>query len=205
MIRKIKKLYRKILRYNLNRNNRNRLENRNITIISANCVGGVIYHELGLEFDSPTINLYFEAQDYVKFVTNLKKYLTYELVEIDSENDYPCALCGDITLHMVHYNSFCEAKAKWEERKERINYENLYFIMVDRDGCKKEDVLKFNELPYKNKVFLTYKDYSGIECAVKIEGTEEGNQIRDICQYKSKFTGKRWLDGFDYVEFLNKK
>ena len=30
-------------------------------------------------------------------------------------------------------------------------------------------------------------------------------QIRDLCQYKSRFTGKRWLDQFDYVTFLNDK
>lgn len=34
-----------------------RLENSDITILSNNCIGGIIYHKLGLRFKSPTINL----------------------------------------------------------------------------------------------------------------------------------------------------
>ena len=141
-IKKIKQKYRSILRSSRDKENRNRLRNENITIISANCVGGVIYHDLGLKFNSPTVNLYFNASDYVKFVSNLTYYLQCELKEIDSEFDYPCALCGDIVLHMVHYQNFEEGKKKWEERIKRINYENLYFIMVDRDGCEEKDIIE---------------------------------------------------------------
>lgn len=205
MNKKIKQKYRKILRWRTDKRNRSLLKNKDITIISANCVGGVIYHDLGLAFYSPTINLFFYAPDYVKFVSNLEHYLHCELIETKSEFDYPCALCDDITLHMVHYQSFEEGKRKWEERIKRINYNNLYFIMVDRDGCDEKDIIAFDNIPYKNKVFLTYKDRPEINCAVCIPESSEGNQIRDLCQYKSRFTGERWLDKFDYVSFLNNK
>ena len=66
MNKKIKQKYRKILRGRIDKKNRSLLKNRDITIISANCVGGVIYHDLGLAFNSPTINLFFSASDYVK-------------------------------------------------------------------------------------------------------------------------------------------
>ena len=204
-IKKIKQKYRSILRSSRDKENRNRLRNENINIISANCIGGVIYHDLGLKFNSPTVNLYFNASDYVKFVSNLTYYLKCELKEIDSEFDYPCALCGDIVLHMVHYHSFEEGKKKWEERIKRINYENLYFIMVDRDGCEEKDIIEFDNLKYEHKVFLTYKEHPEIKCAVCIPKSADGNQIRDLCQFKSKFTGERWLDEFDYVTFLNKR
>ena len=49
-IKKVKQKYRSILRSSRDKENRNRLSNENITIISANCVGGVIYHDLGLKF-----------------------------------------------------------------------------------------------------------------------------------------------------------
>ncbi|MGZ1316735.1 DUF1919 domain-containing protein [Lactobacillus delbrueckii subsp. bulgaricus] len=29
---------------------------------------GVIYHDLGLQFKSPTINLWFKPKDYIKFL-----------------------------------------------------------------------------------------------------------------------------------------
>lgn len=149
--------------------------------------------------------MYFNASDYVKFVSNLTYYLQCELKEIDSEFDYPCALCGDIVLHMVHYQNFEEGKKKWEERIKRINYENLYFIMVDRDGCEEKDIIEFDNLKYEHKAFLTYKEHPEIKCAVCIPKSADGNQIRDLCQFKSKFTGERWLDEFDYVTFLNKR
>lgn len=36
---------------------RRRLRNSSPTIISNNCCAGFIYHDLGLKFNSPTINL----------------------------------------------------------------------------------------------------------------------------------------------------
>ena len=88
----------------------------------------------------------------------------------------------------------------------RTNKKNqLYFIMVDRDGCEEKDIIEFDNLKYKHKVFLTYKEHPEIKCAVYIPDSADGNQIRDLCQFKSKFTGERWLDEFDYVTFLNKR
>jgi len=29
--------------------------------------------------------------------------------------------------------------------------------------------------------------------------------VMDLCKYKSKFTGRRWIDDYDYVGFLNMK
>ena len=37
---------------------RARLVNRDFTLISNNCCAGIIYSDLGLQFTSPTINLY---------------------------------------------------------------------------------------------------------------------------------------------------
>ena len=49
-----------------NRIRREKLKNNDFTIISSECAGGVIYHDLGLRFDSPTINLWFKPDDYLK-------------------------------------------------------------------------------------------------------------------------------------------
>ena len=77
----IKAIYRKALRYRLNKENRNRLvfdRENPFSIISSNCVGGVILHELGLKFNTPTINLFFVPRDYLEFIQNLKYYTTEE-------------------------------------------------------------------------------------------------------------------------------
>lgn len=52
---------------------------RPVSIISQQCIGGGIYHDMGMQFLSPTINLYFEAKDFIKFVENLKHYMNVEI------------------------------------------------------------------------------------------------------------------------------
>ena len=48
----------------------------------------MILHELGERFNSPTVNLFFKAEDYLKFLENLDYYLKHALVEVESEKDY---------------------------------------------------------------------------------------------------------------------
>lgn len=51
---------------------RRRLSNKNFTILSTNCIGGVMYHNLNLKFLSPTINLWISPHDYIKILKVLK-------------------------------------------------------------------------------------------------------------------------------------
>ena len=70
---------------------RTKYTNGNITILSNDCVG-VIYHTLGLRFDSPTINLWLKDDDFLRFCLSLEEYLTAPLVEdlkLSSEYGYP--------------------------------------------------------------------------------------------------------------------
>ena len=204
MNKEIKKKIRKIFRFRLNSKNRKNLRNKDITIISQNCIGGVILHDLGLQFKTPTINLFFSASDYIKFVKNLDYYLYLDFQEIETDYNYPVAKLGDLTLHLVHYHSVEEAEKKWKERVSRINWNNLYFIMADRDGATDYEISEFDNLPFKNKAFLTYKERPDIHSAYCIPNSKDvTDQIIDVCQYKGTFTGRRWIDDFDYVKFLN--
>ena len=47
-----------------------------VTLLSQNCVGGVIYHDVNQKFLSPTVNLYILPKDFIKFVNNLDYYLS---------------------------------------------------------------------------------------------------------------------------------
>lgn len=208
MKKTIKKKYRKCLRYFLNKKNRQRLENKNFTIISSNCIGGVIYNELGLKFQSPTINIYFKASDFVKFCKNLKYYLSLDLKPIIQDQlSYPVMKLGDITLYCVHYKSFEEVIESWDRRKKRVDFDNIFFIMIERDNCTYEDIVEFDNLPYKNKVIFVHKDMPKISSAYHINGTEVTNdknhKVKGLMEYEGKFTGKRYIDEFDYVDFFN--
>lgn len=110
------------------------LDNENFTIISSTCVGGKIYHDLGLRFTSPTINLWIGAKDFLKFVKDLKYYLEdCELSEIkDSNEENPVGILGEgnkkVTIHFTHYPNFKIAKEKWNSRKKRVNYDKIYIF-----------------------------------------------------------------------------
>ncbi len=44
---------------------RKALRNKEFTLLSNNCNGGFIYHDLGLQFLSPTINMFFYHDHYL--------------------------------------------------------------------------------------------------------------------------------------------
>ena len=197
--------YRDLLRFALNKKNRGSLVNHNFSVISSNCVGGVMLHELGLRFNTPTVNLWFSAADYLKFISNLEDYLLKELIEENSSKPYPVGRLGDILINFTHYKSFEEAYQKWNERKKRINKDNLFFIMTQTDDCTDEMVHEFGKIPVQNKVIFTAREFPDVPCAVYLRGTDiDNNSIIDLCQYKSRFTGRRYLDDFDYVAFFNR-
>ena len=107
--------------------------NKNVTIISQNCIGGVIYADLNLPFQSPTINMFIEDENFVKLVEHIKYYMSLTPKPIDDkfsdgELVYPKIAVGDIELCCLHYHNCEDAIKAWNRRKKRINYENIVVI-----------------------------------------------------------------------------
>lgn len=126
-----------------------------LTIFANNCWGGYVYHRLGMKFLSPFIDMYFLDYDYLKFLENPKTYLDKKLVlkEMRYNNNtnsyYPICYCDDILLYFLHYNSFDDAERKWNKRKKRINWNNIFVMMYTEDI---KIAKKFSKLSYKNKI-----------------------------------------------------
>lgn len=190
-------------RKRINDKNRARLTNREVSIIASTCNGGVIYKELGLPFHSPTVNLFFHPKDFLRFCSDLKRYVDAgdELVQIESQKPYPVGRLIDVEMHFMHYTSFEEAKEKWLERSKRICWDNIVLMFTDRDGCTYEDIEAFDKLPYK-KVIFTNKEYPDIKSHFYIKGFEQDESVGILSCRKDRF-GRRYLDDFDYVSFLN--
>lgn len=194
-------VYREWLMYK--KRKRKRLKNPDFSIIACNCVGTFIYYDLGMRFLSPTINLTIGMNDFVKFAENLKWYLEKEIVELKEEKDCPSGMLGDIKIDFVHYESFQEGVRKWEERKKRIHWDNLFFMGTERGDCTYETLRRFDKLPYKNKVIFTHVEYPEISSACYIKGFETEEKLGMILNFKKQFLKRRYLDDFDYVAFLN--
>lgn len=192
----------KYLRKKILKKKRQELNNKEFSLIANNCNGCFISHDLGLRFNSPTVNLYFNLEDYIKFLSNIKYYLSLELKE-KKYHKYPKGILGDIELKFVHYSSFEEGKKKWEERSKRIDFNNLFILSTDQDGCTYSLIKKFDELPFKNKVMLTNKKYNEFKSTYFINGFEEKDSVGFLFEYKG-ITGKVYYDDFNFVEWFNK-
>lgn len=182
-----------------------KLNNKKLTIISQNCIGCVVYHELGLQFDSPTINGYFESEDYLKFLTKLKYYLSIKPIFAFEKDGYPVCKIDDILFYAVHYKTFDEFLVKWEKRKERVNYDNIFVIMNERDNCSYEIIKKFDKLKYKNKVIFTLKEYKDISSSFQIKVPDKSHKdwIISLTEFKSFFSFKKYFDKFNFIAFFN--
>lgn len=164
----------KFFRLKFSKERKKKINKETFTIISNNCWGGMIYESYSMEKQSPTVGLFLSADDYIKFVSNLKHYLLQELKFIDynqSKNitlliasnvgkNVPIGILDDIEIIFLHYKDQKIAKEKWNNRIKRIDYNNIIFKFNDQNGCKKEDVEKFLKLPYKNKLFFTIKNWN---------------------------------------------
>ena len=171
------------------------------SIISCNCIGGMVYHDLKMKFLSPTINLYIDTPDFIKMCLNLKDYMEKELVDANNK-DYPIGILGDIKIHVLHYKSFKEAKESWDKRKERINYEKIFVIISDRDNFSENLLDSIDKIPYK-KVLYSHKKIEK-DYVVYVEKDKKFNTVRTLTdfinfkgirKYEYYFDIYKWLSG----------
>ena len=197
--------------YHLRR--RKKLKNNNITILSNNCLAGILYHDFQMKFNSPTINLFFETEnDYIEFLSDLDFYSTTEPVEKkDKEVNWPVGEIQNdnkvITIHFMHYNSFDEARKKWIERGKRINKDNLYvlWLVVNYDGPSTEYYERFKRLNYKNKLLITGRGFPiNDKMIVKPGFINKGISPGQWAEHKGKNSNKRFIDEVDFAKYFNR-
>jgi len=146
----------------------------NFTIISNNCWGGWVYRYFGLPYSSPTVGLFFLAEDYLRFVSDLKFYMSEDLFFIspyathradevagyvDMFGKYPIGRIKDVDIHFLHYENEKEAYEKWNKRKERMDWSRIIVKMSQQNLWSDEIVHKFDDLSLPNKLFFETKKF----------------------------------------------
>lgn len=180
---------------------------RTASILSCNCTGGILSHDLGLQFLSPTVNLFMRAEDFIKFCEHLRGYLEIDAFvectdpEVIGNRTYPIGYLGDLTVFFVHYHSLEEAQEKWNQRKKRINFDNIVILNTDREGMTEELKDRFEALSYK-KVMFTHLPDDKHESCFYIRGYETEPSVGIITDHSS-WDGTRPVDQFDYITFIN--
>ena len=190
---------------------RRHLKNKEVSIFCNNCVGATMAHDLNLQFRSPFVNLWLYPKDYIKFCENIGYYLDAELKFFPSPNklthgediNYPVAKLNDITIYFQHYHTEEEAKMCWERRKNRINRKHIRCLLIERDGCTMDDLVRFSKLPYFT-ASLVHKPMPEVNKSHYIRGFEKEGQVGNSIEYKkNQYFGFRYYDDFDYVSFFN--
>lgn len=177
---------------------RRKLDNTNFTIISNNCWGGTVYEAYNLPKESPTVGMFFMADDYIKFISDLKGYINGALSFIYPEkskwkdspqvssdrrfSSYPIGVLSNgydtIEVFFLHYHSEWEAKSKWERRIKRINWNKLLIKFNDQNGCTEKNLEDFCDLPFKHKIFFTCKEWKiESKSIIKISQPAKSNSI----------------------------
>lgn len=141
------------------------LQRSHLSIFSRSCFGGLISNTLGLPFRSPFVNIALSNQDFLEFLRTPHQYIEMEphfekMIGVSSQNKgFPRLLLGNIGLNMVHYKEIDISIKTWNERKQRINWDNLLVTTYTDD----EKILEqFDALPYSKKVcFVSFKSDLG--------------------------------------------
>ena len=148
-----------------------RLQESELSIFTMNCFGGLLSHTLGLPFRSPFVNMFFREQDYLRFLHEpriyIKEQLTFKetLYDPNLKKNYPCVALRDINIHMNHYRDFEAALIKWNERKQKINWDNLFVTAYTES---KDFAAQFDTLPYGKKIcFVPFKSELGSTWYIK--------------------------------------
>ena len=196
VVKFIRELYKKYLR--------GKLHNKDFSLIASNCNGMFMLKDLNLPYKSPFVNLWLYPKDFIKFLKNISYYSECKLEFIQMDNiKYPVGKLDDIYIFFQHYKTEEEAYDKWNKRIKRINKNNIYILMTDRDGCTEDDLREFDKLEYKNKKVFTHIKRPDISSAVYIPGFEKDECVGMCFQYPHKYSIKRRYDVFDYISWFN--
>lgn len=205
LIHKWYKIKRELWLRRLRRKNRN----HSFSLIANDCIGGTISFDLAETFRSPTVKVLILNDQFLAFVKELKYYLSCEMEEKkNSGKSYPVGVLVPkddrhipIELHFAHDTRFDVPYQKWMKRRQRVNYDELYFIWHFFDDDDERDVREFDRMDIR-KLIILHKPMEGIRNGVVVDCYNEDPYSGKILSLVER-TGKRYLDEVDYIRFLN--
>lgn len=181
-----------------------RLKNHEFTILCSNCIGGVISNRLGLQFNSPTVNLFIRQYDFIKFALAPHYYLEQELVFIPVDCPYPVGQLDDIQIHFNHSKNIADACCDWNRRKQRIIWDNLFVILYDRDNLTREQILSLQDVVCKRLIVLTEHDtFCDLPYVYRINRSRKSRDNDQVFLDFDWFGLRTFEKQWDFVKWLN--
>lgn len=140
--------------------------------------------------------------DYLKFLENIRDYLSYPLKFIETNDGCPVAILKDIKIYFVHYPTSEESERKWKDRLTRMNFDNVYIIFRSLHGLTEEQYTRLKKIPCQNSIVYSAENATG-----KTDLRIKGYFSPEFPAWKRTvpFGIRLWEKAFDYVGFLNVK
>lgn len=186
--------------------NNKRLKNKDVTIISNNCWAGIFYRNNNLEYLSPTLGLFFMAEEYIKFIYDIRDYISQDIefisIEQSKYKEYlkklnyksPIGKIKDVEIMFLHYRDEKEAREKWNRRKKRINWDKVIYKFSDQNMCTYEHLKKLQKFEAKNKICFTTRKYDELD-TIQIKKYENCENVGDDIKTYRKY--------FNIVDYIN--
>jgi len=158
------------------------LHGSGVSIVSSNCLGGRLSRLAREPYRSPTVGLWFRPDDFIKFATEISRYVEAELtheVQESASLGYPVGRLADIKVLFMHYPSFAEARDHWIKRAARIDMRKLLLVFTDRDNATIDHLTQFDKLPYSKLLFVSRDDLN-LASAICVRDGNEKDQVGDL-------------------------
>ena len=188
---------------------RKKLLTTDFSIISNNCYAEIVYQYLHLPYNTPTVGLYFYADEYIKFCENFNYYIEQELKFIETktskyyadlvEKGYENKIVGildDVEIVFLYYSTREEAKQNWDKRCKKLS-KNVIFKFSDQYLCSYNHIRKFYELPFRYKICFTSEPYEN-EDTIYLKKYKNKNSIKENKHFKI-------IDYINHTFFSEKK
>ena len=192
---------------------RKKLKIKNLTIISNNCWAGIVSQYLGIKYYTPTIGLYFFSEEYIKFLERFDYYIKQKLEIIDTKDskyydemikkNHRNAIVGkldDVEIVFLHMKTGKEAIEKWNKRVKRINKGNIIFKFCEQNECSSEHIKRFENLPFKNKICFTTKEYPGYKSVIWFK-----DQVKNEEVVRDYYESHKYLNIIDYINNMKEE
>ena len=192
---------------------RKKLKIKNPTIISNNCWAGIVSQYLGIKYYTPTIGLYFFSEEYIKFLERFDYYIKQKLEIIDTKDskyydemikkNHKNAIVGkldDVEIVFLHMKTGKEAIEKWNKRVKRINKGNIIFKFCEQNECSIEHIKRFENLPFKNKICFTTKEYPGYKSVIWFK-----DQVKNEEVVRDYYESHKYLNIIDYINNMKEE
>ena len=161
------------------------INERQISLVSNNCVAGILYDIAGLQKRSPTAGIYFAGPAYARFLNDLggghlerwAKIEPTRLVFKEEQSCWTLPVDGGGELVFLHYASREDAIAKWERRIVRMRGRTLFVISSIQNGIALHSVkAALKHFPYSMTV-------DGDPAPAADELVMDARFLRDLSKY----------------------